>query len=135
MSCVHAGMWNGAEEHAFFLFGNTADRYILSTVPWLSLRWHHSEEDITVTNETPQTPRWAWQGLKGQHVRVCGCKCVKVVSAEDNNTLSPQCENKKNPKNSWSIPLPSQIHVNVRTRVTSPLCVCRIILWIATLDC
>lgn len=57
---------------------STVDYYILSTVPWLSLCWHLSEEDITVTNETPQNPRWAWQGLKGQELHLCAGVCVCV---------------------------------------------------------
>lgn len=74
---------------------NAVDHYILSTVLWLSLRWHISEEDITVTNETPQTLDGlgrAWKvrsGILCAGVRmcVCGCKCVKVVSAVDDNNI------------------------------------------------
>lgn len=72
---IHAGTWNSTmtEKHTFCLKRCRSLYSMLSTVPWLSLLWHHSEEDITVTNETPQNPQWAWQGLKGQYVCVCAC--------------------------------------------------------------
>lgn len=60
-----------------------------------SFRGRHYCDKWNATN-----PRWAWQGLKGQELRwcagvracvcarACGCQCVKVVSAVDNNTES-----------------------------------------------
>lgn len=54
---------------------NTEDHCISSTVPRLSLRWHLSEEDITVTNETPQT----LDGL-GRAWKVRSCAGVQVYA-------------------------------------------------------
>lgn len=69
------GRWHG---DAAFVW-SAVDRYISSTVPWLSLLWHLSEEDITVTNETPRSLDGLGRARKVRSsVLVCRCTFVCV---------------------------------------------------------